>query len=265
MNDADARKSAPIASTSLSVQKEMGRGSTDSTTEAATPARSGVDRYHLNRSRLRYQGGELLFQRLGHLNAVRQDLGWSVERAPARRGIWAFPFPYFDAFYAYHKFDEVLPKKLRRAALQELNEQRDQVAVPRSELRSALEKLSPWSLKRPLTAEDREQRAKIELQLKELEAKLERIDAVSMERNDARDAWIAQHGRKQLPLRQFSYSGQLYAHLNRRGDVTGYSDWQLLTVAEFVKALRPHEKASGRYCLDWVGEVFIPAAAGRIR
>ena len=32
--------------------------------------------------------------------------------APTRRGWWAFPAGWFDWFYAFHTFDEVVPKRL---------------------------------------------------------------------------------------------------------------------------------------------------------
>lgn len=50
-------------------------------------------------------------QRLGALNAVRQRRG---SRAPARHGVWAFPWPFFDMYYAAHKFETAMPKALRQ-------------------------------------------------------------------------------------------------------------------------------------------------------
>lgn len=62
------------------------------------------------------RNGALAFQRLGHLSAPkrRHVRAASIRRPPERRGLWAFPFGYFDMFYAAHKYDEVLPKRLRR-------------------------------------------------------------------------------------------------------------------------------------------------------
>lgn len=245
----------------------MGRGTSDSaTTEATAPKRSGVDNYYLVKSRLRYRGGELLMQRLGHLNAVRQDLGWSVERAPARKGIWAFPFPYFDMFYAYHKYNEVLPKELRREAMESFYE--EQITPLYDQRRELDEQLKPrdylW-LKRPLSKEELAERDRLREERTALQEEIDRLMTIHGERRDAAAAWIKKHGRKQLPLRQFWYSGEIYTHLNIHGHVLGYSEWQLMSVGQFREALRLHEKRSGTYCLDWIGESFIPQSGGKIR
>lgn len=52
----------------------------------------------------------MLFQRFGTLNPVRQRRD---SPAPTARGFWAFPFPYFDWFYASHQIERLLPKPLR--------------------------------------------------------------------------------------------------------------------------------------------------------
>lgn len=63
--------------------------------------------------------GALAFQRLGSLAAPkrRHVRRHSIRIPPERRGLWAFPFGYFDMYYAVHKFEEVLPKALRRDAI----------------------------------------------------------------------------------------------------------------------------------------------------
>ncbi|WP_217924685.1 hypothetical protein [Miltoncostaea oceani] len=70
-------------------------------------------------SKLTLQGGRLCFQRLGHLNAPRaRDVRRrSIRTPPERRGLWAFPFGFMDLFFAYHKFDEVVPRHLRDAVI----------------------------------------------------------------------------------------------------------------------------------------------------
>lgn len=68
-------------------------------------------------SRIQFRGGRVLMCRRGALNAMDQHVGRYAHRAPERRGIWAFPWPHYDEFFAHHKFDEVLPKHLTRDAI----------------------------------------------------------------------------------------------------------------------------------------------------
>jgi hypothetical protein len=53
--------------------------------------------------------GYMKFWRLGTLEFGEQDR-WS--HAPKRRGFWAFPYPFFDEYFAYHKFTDIMPKRL---------------------------------------------------------------------------------------------------------------------------------------------------------
>jgi hypothetical protein len=68
-------------------------------------------------SRIVFRDGALKMSRRGPLKFIDQRRGEYGKRAPERRGLWAFPFPYFDDWFACHKWDEVLPKDLRMAAL----------------------------------------------------------------------------------------------------------------------------------------------------
>lgn len=68
-------------------------------------------------SRISVRGGRILLVRRGDLNPKDQTVGRYANRAPERRGIWAFPHPYFDDFFAHHKWDEVVPKHLRTEAI----------------------------------------------------------------------------------------------------------------------------------------------------
>ena len=60
---------------------------------------------------LKLHRGRMMFRRLGHLNPVRQR---GDSRAPVRHGVWAFPWPVMDLFFAAHKYEDVLPKRLRQ-------------------------------------------------------------------------------------------------------------------------------------------------------
>lgn len=68
-------------------------------------------------SRIATRGGRILLCRRGALNAMDQTVGRYANRAPERRGFWAFPWPHFDDFFAHHKFDEVVPKHLTNDAI----------------------------------------------------------------------------------------------------------------------------------------------------
>lgn len=189
---------------------------------------------------MRYRSGRLLFQRLGHLNAVRQDLGFCQERSPERKGIWAFPWPYFESFYAWHKFDEVLPRELRRESLGALT---GKETALRKTLASA-------------PANDPVAAAQLQLEIDELTAE-------ASSRWERRERWIEEKGRSTLPLRKFWYQGLLYTHLDLRGRVLGYNDWQLLTASQFFESASRLERAGVRY-QDYAFEVFIPRRGGKI-
>lgn len=149
--------------------------------------------------RFRYRGGKLLFQRRGHLNPVRQDQGYFAGRAPAPKGIWAFPFPAGDIdFYSWHKWDEVVPKHLRDDILDALCDEL-------------------------YNCPDEEERALHRTELDALRAERER--------------WISRQGPHVLPLRKFWYGGELYARISCPGAVR-HGDWYLLSVEQFVTAAR---------------------------
>jgi hypothetical protein len=74
-------------------------------------------------NRLEIRAGAVRMVRRGPLQMVDQKRGFAAARAPERHGLWAFPHPYFDDWYAQHKWDEVLPKRLRSSAIVELGKQ----------------------------------------------------------------------------------------------------------------------------------------------
>lgn len=54
--------------------------------------------------------GYLKFHRAGNLKFIDQS-HWS--HAPAPKGLWAFPYPFFDEGYISHKYNDHVPKNLR--------------------------------------------------------------------------------------------------------------------------------------------------------
>jgi hypothetical protein len=59
----------------------------------------------------RFKKGALLMQRVGEINAQKQNHDNS--KLPVKRGMWAFPYPAMDLFFAIHKIEPMLPEKLR--------------------------------------------------------------------------------------------------------------------------------------------------------
>jgi hypothetical protein len=64
-----------------------------------------------NTGSFRVREGKLLLVRLGPVNGQVQTHR-KGNTAPARRGVWAFPHPFHDAFFYWHKWERLLPKRL---------------------------------------------------------------------------------------------------------------------------------------------------------
>ena len=60
--------------------------------------------------RIETQQGYMKFWRLGPIEFGEQSR-WS--HAPRSTGLWAFPFPFYDSFFTYHKYTDAMPKRLR--------------------------------------------------------------------------------------------------------------------------------------------------------
>lgn len=58
--------------------------------------------------------GGVKFSRLGPVKFSKQKM-W--EAAPEPNGLWAFPYPYWEPYLAHHRYDLVLPKRLRLGEL----------------------------------------------------------------------------------------------------------------------------------------------------
>jgi len=84
--------------------------------------------FNVNSVKLEYRHGRLLVQRVGPINPTRQReltldrVGGSVEvvgrrnpRAPERKGIWVFPFPMMDLYFACYQRGIAMPKRLSTA------------------------------------------------------------------------------------------------------------------------------------------------------
>jgi hypothetical protein len=64
----------------------------------------------------RFKNGALLMQRVGEINAQKQiHSGDNVP--PVKRGMWAFPYPAMDKYFAAHKMESLFPVNLRTTSI----------------------------------------------------------------------------------------------------------------------------------------------------
>lgn len=64
--------------------------------------------------------GYMKFWRLGSIEFGKQGR-WA--RAPRNKGMWAFPYPYYDSFFTYHKYADLMPKSVKDSVSWEEMEQ----------------------------------------------------------------------------------------------------------------------------------------------
>ena len=69
--------------------------------------------------RIETRGGFVKFWRLGAIEFGEQSR-W--HRAPRSRGLWAFPYPFYDGFFTNHRYRDLFPKSLREATWEEQDE-----------------------------------------------------------------------------------------------------------------------------------------------
>lgn len=62
------------------------------------------------------KAGRLLMVRLGPVNAQKQTHR-ETHLPPVSRGMWAFPYPFHDAFFYFHRWEKRLTKRLSSAAI----------------------------------------------------------------------------------------------------------------------------------------------------
>ena len=215
--------------------------------------------------------GFIKLQRLGPIEFGDQSR-WKV-RAPESTGMWAFPYPHFDVFYAYHRYTDLLPKKYRERYPKDLKwytrdwegeiplgnvpvEFRKDKYDPRREV--------PYYLHEDGTWQEAELRAEYHVE---------------------REEWIERVGKKVLPLREFWYKGDLYSHFTHSGEIGNWTmssqeegnEFTLMSTHELDKHMRRngvvsyegYHEVDGRprpirYSRDHL-EVFIPRGRGIIR
>ena len=85
-----------------------------------------------------FKKGQLLFWRLGGINSVKQKhWGKTVDRygetillhqPPVKRGLWAFPYPFYDYFFAYGQWTRRMPKKFQNEGKPDFDKMTDEEA-----------------------------------------------------------------------------------------------------------------------------------------
>lgn len=219
-----------------------------------------------------FKRGFMKMQRLGPIKFTEQSR-WKT-RAPESNGLWAFPFPHFDLFYAYHKYKDLAPKDFRDRNPKNpkwyLTAADDKPITGELEFREAEESLFKSTSMIPGFIDENGEWQKAYL---------------SGAYYEAQEAWIESVGRKILPLRTFWYSGLLYTHFNRDGSVGAWTmnadgegnDWTLMHTSDLERIMRrpgsvvaaeghrPDGKpATYRFSKDHL-EVFIAPGRGVIR
>lgn len=221
-----------------------------------------------------FRKGFLKLQRLGTIEFGEQSR-WNV-RAPENRGMWAFPTPYFDTFFAYHKWVDIAPKEFRA------DFPKNPKWYTKDESREGdspdeiifIEKKDPFS-----------DRVREIPYYRDAHGDLHEAHLTG-EYFDANDKWIREVGQKILPIRTFWYSGELYTHFMPDGSVGSSPmsskdpnvQWSLMDTETLYKCLlKPgnvygfdgHYDPSGKhrtynYAVDHL-EVFVPRGRGIIR
>lgn len=217
-----------------------------------------------------FRKGFLRFQRLGPVKFAEQSR-WAI-RAPESFGMWAFPFPYFDEFYAHHRWSDIAPKNFR-----ERYPNSAEWFVKNYDSLEEVDEVIFQEVESPFVAGRKERRAFFRNDFGELEEA-----CVKSEWYDEKEAWIERVGKKVLPIREFWYSGELYTHFKGDGSVgrTPMSssdpgvEWTLMSTEKLAKLLsKPgnvlenrgyfHDGKPARlhYTSDHL-EVFIPRGKG---
>ena len=198
---------------------------------------------------IKTRAGALLMWRLGPLSYGEQSR-WA--RAPQPKGMWAFPWPFFDEGFAFHRYEYKMPARLRTNDF-------GWPAHP-SWYRDA-EGGTPTAT--PCDDDGRP------------------LDGyVTTEGfSAARREWIRATGPRVVPRRRFLYSGDVFTHLRPNGAVGSVglygekTDWFRMDAMTFAEAVRRSgaNHAYVRYgdtvsrvrsSVDHL-EVFLPAGGGR--
>lgn len=174
--------------------------------------------------RFQFKNGKLKMQRIGPLNPQRQkNFVWTEEngngklksrnqRAPEKRGLWAFPYPLFDGFFASYQYQLALPKRFQHHQERKMFEQEELLLAQKQEgLLTAQEHL--------VLVEKHNQQFGVFMQEQE-------------------EYLASKTFRKKIQVREFWVSGSFYTHINLPTQKSpDESEWQLVKVRDFADYL----------------------------
>ena len=197
--------------------------------------------------RFEFRKGFLKFQRLGPVKFGEQSR-WSV-RAPRSEGMWAFPAPHFDPFFAYHRYRDLMPKDLRAdypKATKWWRRYPEAGEAPYEgfhEISSEVDASGRGKGSYPVSSMD-------EIRWIEDEdsygGRYPQNGFVIPERYQAEEDWVRTVGMKILPLREFWYRGELYSHFMPDGSVgmvplnssTEGVEWNVIHTEELARQMQ---------------------------
>lgn len=233
---------------------------------------------------MQVKGGKILLWRIGNLEYGKQAR-WA-HNAPVgeTRGMWAFPWPYFDIFFASHKYEDVSPKRYRTMAngaypaslewYRRIGENGEELPL----LPGDLEKLKEWQNSPLIEGEFGKRMQPIPDEF---------TYAYNFWENS--EKWMNTTGKRLLPIKKFWYEGELYSHLEPRRNNnspidsgSGISEWHRMGTQDFANAVKrvrgiamaahsasyptgefKFTKYNRAFSCDHL-EVFLPQGAGRI-
>lgn len=160
----------------------------------------------------------LLMWRLGSLNFGKQSR-W--DRAPEKKGMWAFPHPYYTGFFTYHQYLHKAPKRLQY---------NERLRVPNG---------TPFTYDDPELKDIAVNPHEVTLSENGWDYKgpLGDVSPESGPLYDERAKWVKEVGEKILPLRKFFWKGEVYTHYNRNGEVTSLDEWTVMDVTELARII----------------------------
>lgn len=214
--------------------------------------------------------GAVLFHRVGKLTPVVQT---DNPRAPEKKGIWAFPWPYFEEDLVWQQYEAIMPKKLRPVTPFGMWPHSKEWYVTEDETPIASDEEVRFEYRdgdtRPFSAYVIRNGCRVDVY-------------AAAEYDKAKSKWIEEIGKKVLPIKKFWYEGDLYAHFNPDATVSntglwgGDTEWLKIHTRDFARMVKKNRGTESalyertrqewqrmRYTTDFL-EVFIPPGVGRI-
>jgi len=192
-----------------------------------------------NKGVFRVKGGKMLFNRIGPMSGQVQK-NRKERTTPVRKGIWVFPYPFFDMFFAYHQINRFLPKKHRSDSGNKI------LGIPAGERPDFTNLDDDGNEIRKLTVEE------------ELE-----LDKKAEEYWEAQEKIEKEYKKKFLKIKTIWWGGEIYSRIPPKSGMAS-EEWYLYTCPkEFLKAARKSIINKFDYIdSDGKKQVLVASAAG---